>query len=60
MVDLLESCKIERGQRLQPDISADSLRQIYDNMDYFASPIALRPQEISNNPEVTVVWASSL
>ncbi|MBW6087504.1 hypothetical protein HTS61_16450 [Escherichia coli] len=43
----------QRGQRLQPDYLVPiPLRKIYDNMDYFASRIVLRPQEISNNPEI--------
>lgn len=42
----------QRGQRLQPDNLGRFLRKIYDNMDYFASRIVLRPQEISNNPEI--------
>lgn len=42
----------QRGQRLQPDNLGRFLRKIYDNMDYFANRIVLRPQKISNNPEI--------
>ena len=33
-------------------ITPDMLESIYDNLDYFKSRLVLRPQEISNNPEV--------
>ena len=33
-------------------VSDNTLRNIYDNMDFFAGRIVLRPQEISNNPEI--------
>ena len=52
MVHLLETGKISGASASSLTISADSLRKIYDNMDYFASRIVLRPQEISNNPEI--------
>ncbi|XMR37795.1 acetyl-CoA hydrolase/transferase C-terminal domain-containing protein [Escherichia coli] len=42
----------QRGQRSSLTILSHSLRKIYDNMDYFASRIVLRPQEISNDPEI--------
>ena len=52
VVHLLETGKISGASASSLTISADSLRKIYDNMDYFASRIVLRPQEISNNPEI--------
>lgn len=52
VVHLLEIGKISGASASSLTISADSLRKIYDNMDYFASRIVLRPQEISNNPEI--------
>ena len=33
-------------------ISSENLRKIYSNMDFFASRLVLRPQELSNNPIV--------
>ncbi|XNN28488.1 acetyl-CoA hydrolase/transferase C-terminal domain-containing protein [Escherichia coli] len=52
VVHLLETGKISGASASSLTISADSLRKIYDNMDHFASRIVLRPQEISNNPEI--------
>ena len=52
VVHLLESGKITGVSASSLTVSADALRKIYDNMDFFASRIVLRPQEISNNPEI--------
>lgn len=60
VVHLLETGKISGASASSLTISADSLRKIYDNMDYFASRIVLRPQEISITRKSSVVWASSL
>ena len=52
--------KISGASASSLTISADSLRKIYDNMDYFASRIVLRPQEFPITRKSSVVWASSL
>ena len=52
VVHLLETGKITGASASSLTISAESLRKIYDNMDYFSCRIVLRPQEISNNPEI--------
>lgn len=52
VVHLLETGKITGASASSLTISAPSLQKIYDNMDFFASRIVLRPQEISNNPEI--------
>ena len=52
VVHLLESGKITGASASSLTVSADSLHKIYDNMDFFSSRIILRPQEISNNPEI--------
>lgn len=52
VVHLLETGKVTGASASSLTVSANSLRKIYDNMDYFASRIVLRPQEISNNPEI--------
>lgn len=52
VVHLLETGKITGASASSLTVSADSLLKIYDNMDFFASRIVLRPQEISNNPEI--------
>ena len=33
-------------------IGSDKLQEILDNLDFFRDKLVLRPQEISNNPEV--------
>ncbi|MBQ0034006.1 MAG: acetyl-CoA hydrolase/transferase family protein [Bacteroidales bacterium] len=43
-------CKFASGCSLT--IGADKLQEIIDNMDFFKDKIVLRPQEISNNPEL--------
>ncbi|MDA6462293.1 acetyl-CoA hydrolase, partial [Escherichia coli] len=52
VVHLLETGKISGASASRLTISAPSLQKIYDNMDFFSSRIVLRPQEISNNPEI--------
>ncbi|NDO80588.1 acetyl-CoA hydrolase [Citrobacter sp. NCU1] len=52
VVHLLETGKITGASASSLTVSASSLQTIYDNMDFFASRIVLRPQEISNNPEI--------
>ncbi|EHA7656757.1 acetyl-CoA hydrolase, partial [Salmonella enterica] len=51
-VHLLETGKITGASASSLTVSASSLQKIYDNMDFFANRIVLRPQEISNNPEI--------
>lgn len=43
-------CKFASGCSLT--IGADKLQDIIDHMDFFKDKIVLRPQEISNNPEL--------
>lgn len=52
IVPLLEKGKVTGASASSLTVSENSLRKIYDNMDFFASRIVLRPQEISNNPEI--------
>jgi acyl-CoA hydrolase len=44
VVHLLETGKITGASASSLTISAPSLQKIYDNMDFFASRIVLRPQ----------------
>ena len=60
VVHLLETGKITGASASSLTISADSLRKIYDNMDYFSCRIVLRPQEISNNRKLSAALALSL
>lgn len=52
MFDLIDAGKIEvcSGTALSP--SPDGLKRFYDNIEEYRKKIILRPQEISNNPEV--------
>lgn len=52
VVHLLETGKISGASASSLTVSNSSLQKIFDNMDFFASRIVLRPQEISNNPEI--------
>lgn len=52
VVGLLEEGKITGASASSLTVSPDSLEKIYDNMDFFANRIVLRPQEISNHPEI--------
>lgn len=52
VVRLIESEKVLGVSASSLTISPTSLKKIYDNMDFFANRIVLRPQEISNHPEI--------
>ncbi|MEW5784640.1 MAG: succinate CoA transferase [Bacillota bacterium] len=52
LVNLMEHGKLMGASACSLSISDDNLQHIYDNMDFFAPRIVLRPQELSNNPGV--------
>lgn len=52
IVPLLEEEKILGVSASGLTVSPASLKRIYDNIDFFTSRIVLRPQEISNHPEI--------
>jgi acetyl-CoA hydrolase len=52
LVALMESGSLLGASACSLTLSPDKLRRLYDNMDFFAPRIVLRPQELSNNPEV--------
>ncbi|MCF8027920.1 MAG: succinate CoA transferase [Desulfobacteraceae bacterium] len=52
MIDLMIQNKIRGISACSLTVTAAKLREIVDNMDFFASRIVLRPQEISNHPGV--------
>ncbi|MGP2469374.1 succinate CoA transferase [Yersinia sp. 2540 StPb PI] len=52
VVQLLETEKVMGVSASSLTVSPASLKKIYDNMDFFSTRIVLRPQEISNNPEI--------
>ncbi len=43
-------CRFATGTSLT--LSPDVLKEVYDDLDFFKSRILLRPQEITNNPEM--------
>lgn len=52
LVDLMEKGKLEGASATSLTVTTQSLRRIYDNMDFFAPRIVLRPQELSNHPGI--------
>jgi len=52
LVDLMEQEKLLGVSATSLTVTTPVLDRIYDNMDFFAPRIVLRPQEISNHPGV--------
>ncbi len=52
LVDLMESGRLTAASTTSLTLTPEALRRIYDNMDFFAPKIVLRPQEMSNHPGV--------
>jgi len=52
MVELMLEEKLTGASATSLTITSHKLKQIIDNIDFFASRIVLRPQEISNHPGV--------
>ena len=52
VVGLMKEGRIKFASGCSLTIGADKLQEIIDNMDFFKDKIVLRPQEISNNPEL--------
>ncbi len=52
MVDIMASGKLIGASACSLTVSWAKLQEIVGNMDYFASRIVLRPQEISNHPGI--------
>jgi acyl-CoA hydrolase len=52
VVDLIMDGKITGISASSLTITPGKLQTIFDNMDFFSDKIVLRPQEISNNPEL--------
>lgn len=52
VVGLMEkgTCKFASGCSLT--LSEDAMQEVYSNLDFFRDKVVLRPQELSNNPEV--------
>jgi acyl-CoA hydrolase len=52
MVDLMFEQKLLGASATSLTITSAKLQQLIDNIDFFATRIVLRPQEISNNPGI--------
>ncbi len=52
VISLMKEDKIKFASATSLTLSPEVLKQTYDNYDYFRRRLLLRPQEISNNPEV--------
>jgi acetyl-CoA hydrolase len=52
VIALIESGKIEFVTGTSLTVSPDVLKKVYANLDFYKKHICLRPQEISNNPEM--------
>jgi succinate CoA transferase len=52
VIDLMESNRLSFASGTSLTVSPKVLGSIYDNLDFFRRRMVLRPQEITNNPEV--------
>jgi succinate CoA transferase len=52
VIELIERERITFASSCSLTVTNQVLKKVYDNLDWFRSRIVLRPQEISNNPEV--------
>ncbi len=52
VVGLMKEGRVKFASGCSLTVAADKLQDIIDHMDFFKDKIVLRPQEISNNPEV--------
>ncbi len=52
VVDLLQSGKCAFASSCSLTLSPDRLKEFYANLEFFRSRVVLRPQEISNSPEI--------
>jgi len=52
VIDLMRQDRLKFATGTSLTVSADVLKSIYEDLDAFRSRILLRPQEITNNPEL--------
>ena len=52
VISLILSGKVKFATGTSITVSPDVLKSIYSNLDFFRSRLLLRPQEITNNPEL--------
>jgi acyl-CoA hydrolase len=51
-VDLMRAGRLTGASTAALTLSEAKLKEVYDDLDYFIARVVLRPQELSNNPEV--------
>jgi acetyl-CoA hydrolase len=52
VVDLIEKERVTFASSCSFTVTPSALKRVYDNLDWYRSRVVLRPQEISNNPEI--------
>ncbi len=52
VVDLIEQERVRFASSCSFTVTPPALKRVYDNLKWFRSRVLLRPQEISNSPEV--------
>lgn len=52
VIRLMQEGQIDFASGCSLTITPEILREVYDNLDFFKKRLVLRPQEISNNPEI--------
>lgn len=52
LIDLMEDGKLLAASAASLTVTSDRLERLYDNMDFFAPRVVLRPQELSNHPGI--------
>jgi len=52
VIELMKSGKVKFASGCSLTVSNPMINEVYGNLDFFKSKILLRPQELSNNPEI--------
>lgn len=52
MLDLLDSGKLELASATAFSLSPDAIKRLNENIDFYSQKIILRPQDVSNHPEL--------
>ena len=52
VISLMEEGRVKFASGCSLTVSPEMLKRVYDNLNFFHSKMVLRPQEISNSPEI--------
>ncbi|MCQ2329599.1 MAG: succinate CoA transferase [Paludibacteraceae bacterium] len=52
VIDLMRKGRVKFASGCSLTVSQEKLKEVYDNLDFYKKHICLRPEELSNNPEV--------